>query len=208
RPPLTGSSADSFRNGPHRAPRAVGAVSRHVSVQRGARHTSLSPRDGTVPRIRTRMPCRSARVPTRIAEVVVVLDALPPRRPPGMPPMSTLARSASRRLGELLIERTGLSPEHVAHALSSRSDPRERLGRALVRMGHLDEHDLVQALAQQFALPVADTGKLTSANRDAVQLVPEQLARQAQVLALAKHGDTLEVAAGDPPDGLSLDPSR
>jgi len=30
--------------------------------------------------------------------------------------MSTIARSASRRLGELLAERAGLSPEQVVHA--------------------------------------------------------------------------------------------
>ena len=122
--------------------------------------------------------------------------------------MSTLARSASRRIGELLIERAGITPASVEHALAARSDPRERLGQALVRLGHLSEHDLVQALAHQFGLPVADAEKLTSANREAVQLVPEQLAREKQVLALAKHGGTLEIAVSDPLDVLSLDHLR
>ena len=122
--------------------------------------------------------------------------------------MSTIARSASRRLGELLIERSGLTHANLEHALSARTDPRERLGQTLIRLGYLGENDLVEALAQQFGLPVADVGKLTSANREAVQLVPEHLARQAQVLALAKDGDTLEIAVGDPLDVLSLDHLR
>jgi type IV pilus assembly protein PilB len=122
--------------------------------------------------------------------------------------MSTIARSASRRLGELLMERTGLTHEQVAHALSARSDPRERLGQALVRLGFLSEKALVEALAHQFALPVADVERLTTANREAVALVPEQLARQAQVLAFARNGDTLEVAVSDPLDVLSLDHLR
>jgi type IV pilus assembly protein PilB len=122
--------------------------------------------------------------------------------------MSTLARSASRRIGELLIERAGITSASVEHALAARSDPRERLGQALVRLGHLSEHDLVHALAHQFGLPVADAEKLTSANREAVQLVPEQLAREKQVLALAKHGGTLEIAVSDPLDVLSLDHLR
>jgi type IV pilus assembly protein PilB len=122
--------------------------------------------------------------------------------------MSTIDRSASRRLGELLIERTGLTPEQVAHALAARTDPRERVGQAMVRLGYLSEGDVVAALAQQFALPVADAQRLTTASREAVQLVPEQLARQAQVLALARDGDTLEIAVGDPLDVLALDHLR
>jgi type IV pilus assembly protein PilB len=122
--------------------------------------------------------------------------------------MSTIARPASRRLGELLVERAGLTLEQVAHALGARSDPRERLGQAMVRLGYLTEADVVAALAEQFGLPVADAQRLTTANREAVQLVPEQLARQAQVLALAREGDTLEIAVGDPLDVLSLDHLR
>ena len=106
------------------------------------------------------------------------------------------------------MERTSLTQAHVEHALAVRVDPRERLGQAMVRLGYLSERDLVHALAQQFSLPVADAEKLTSANREAVQLVPEHLAREKQVLALARDGGTLEVAVGDPLDVLSLDHLR
>src|SRR5437870_191051 len=121
---------------------------------------------------------------------------------------STETHRAQHRLGELLMERTSLTQAHVEHALSVRVDPRERLGQAMVRLGYLSERDLVHALAQQFSLPVADAEKLTSANREAVQLVPEHLAREKQVLALARDGGTLEVAVGDPLDVLSLDHLR
>src|SRR5262249_22058920 len=89
-----------------------------------------------------------------------------------------------------------------------RSEPRERLGQTLLRLGYLTESGLVRALAHQFGLPVADVEKLTTAHREAVQLVPEHLAREARVLALAKHGNTLEVAVGDPLDVVSLDHLR
>ena len=122
--------------------------------------------------------------------------------------MSIGTRFAARRLGDLLIERAGLTPAQVEHALHARTDPRERLGQALVRLGYLSEARLVEALSHQFSLPIADAGKLTSANRDAVQLVPEQLAREAQLLPLARRGDVLEIAVGDPLDVLSLDHLR
>ena len=122
--------------------------------------------------------------------------------------MSTATRFAARRLGDLLVEHAGVSTDQVEFALGARTDPRERLGQALVRLGYLSEAGLVQSLARQFALPVANIGKLTAANRDAVQLVPEHLAREAQLLALALDGTTLEVAVGDPLDVVALDHLR
>ncbi|TMQ69467.1 MAG: pilus assembly protein PilB, partial [Candidatus Eisenbacteria bacterium] len=94
------------------------------------------------------------------------------------------------------------------HALKSRNDPRERLGQTLVRLGLLDEGDVVQILAHQFALPVANADRLSQADPVAVRLIPEHLARQSGLLALKKDGETLEVAMGDPLDVVSLDHLR
>jgi type IV pilus assembly protein PilB len=122
--------------------------------------------------------------------------------------MSVAERMAPRRLGELLVERQAVTPAQLEHALSTRLDRRERLGQALVRLGHLGEGEVAEALAHQFSLPVADVEKLTGASRDAMQLVPDHLAREAQVLALARHDNILEVAVSDPLDVLSLDHLR
>ncbi len=122
--------------------------------------------------------------------------------------MSLAERFAPRRLGELLIEHAGATDVQVEHAFATRINRRERIGQALVRLGYLTEGDIVDALARQFSLGVADTEKLTAASREAVQLVPEHLARESQVLALARHGSVLEVAVSDPLDVLSLDHLR
>jgi type IV pilus assembly protein PilB len=122
--------------------------------------------------------------------------------------MSIVTRFAARRLGELLVEHDGVSPAQVEHALTARADSHERLGQTLVRLGQLSESALVQALARQFALPVADATKLMAASREAVQRVPEHLAREAQLLALALNGTRLEVAVADPLDVVSLDHLR
>ena len=114
----------------------------------------------------------------------------------------------SSRLGELLVERGVVTAHQVEQALQQRAEPRERVGQSLVRLGLLDEAHLVEALARQFALPIADTEKLTSAHREAVQLVPESLARDLQVLVLARDGDVLEVAVSDPLDLVALDHLR
>ena len=113
-----------------------------------------------------------------------------------------------QRLGELLVERGALAAPQIEEALTQRLGANERLGQALVRLGLLPESHLVEALARQFALPVATAEKLTSAQREAVQLLPENLARDAQMLVMARRGDTLEVAVSDPLELLALDHLR
>ncbi|HYM81889.1 MAG TPA: pilus assembly protein PilB, partial [Candidatus Limnocylindria bacterium] len=122
--------------------------------------------------------------------------------------MALSYRLSTRRLGELLLERGSVTVEQLDEALHSRSDPRERLGQTLVRLGLLNEGDVVQLLAQQFSLPIANAEALSQADPQAVRLVPEHLARQACVLALRRSGDLMEVAVGDPLDVVSLDHVR
>ena len=116
-------------------------------------------------------------------------------------------RLSTRLFGELLIERGRLKPEQLNEALASRQ-PRERLGQTLVRLGLLDERDVVELLGEQFSLPIADAETLSKAEADAVAIVPEHLARQSLVLALRRSDSTLEVAVGDPLDVVSLDHLR
>jgi len=120
----------------------------------------------------------------------------------------TSFRLSTRRLGELVLERGRVTPDQLDHALRSKSDPRERLGQTLVRLGLLEEAEVVAILAQQFGLPIADSETLGHAEPGAVRLIPEHLARQAGLLALKRDGNALDVAVGDPLDVVSLDHLR
>jgi type IV pilus assembly protein PilB len=119
--------------------------------------------------------------------------------------MTTSFRLSTRRLGELLVEQGRLTAEQVETVLKERPDPRERLGQALVRTGALSEQEVVELLAGQFSLPIADADVISKADPDAVQLVPEHVARKACLLALKRENDVLEVAVADPLDVVSLD---
>jgi type IV pilus assembly protein PilB len=122
--------------------------------------------------------------------------------------MATGYRLSTRRLGEILIERGRLSPEQVQQALRSRLDNRERLGQTVTRLGLMTEAEVVAMLGEQFSLPVVGAERLAQADRAAVQLIPETLARESLLLALARDGDVLEVAVGDPLDVVALDHLR
>ncbi len=121
--------------------------------------------------------------------------------------MSTSFRLTTRRLGEILVERGLVTPEQVSQALQQRVD-KERLGQVVARLGFATEAQVIEVLAEQFSLPIATAERLSLADRTAVQLVPEHLAREALVLALQKDGEILEVVVGDPLDVVSLDHLR
>ena len=122
--------------------------------------------------------------------------------------MTTSFRLSTRRFGELLIERGRITPDQLTDALKQRLDPKERLGQTLVRLGIITEREVVELLAQQFSLPIASAERLSKADPQAIELVPEHLARQAGLLALTRIEDVLEVAVGDPLDVVSLDHLR
>ncbi len=122
--------------------------------------------------------------------------------------MTLSPRLSARRFGQMLVERGRLTPDQLEHALRNREDPRERLGQALVRLGLLSEQDVMELLGDQFNLPIADAERLSKAEPEVVSLVPEHLARQANMLALKRHENVIEVAVGDPLDVVSLDHLR
>jgi type IV pilus assembly protein PilB len=117
-------------------------------------------------------------------------------------------RLSARRLGELLVERGALSAEQLEQALRSRDGRRERLGQLLVRLGLVSEQAITELLAEQFSAPVASADEISRADPEAVKLVPEQLAREAVLIALRRDGDHLDVAVSDPLDVVSLDHVR
>ncbi len=122
--------------------------------------------------------------------------------------MPTSFRLSTRRFGELVLENTRITADQLETAMRSKSDPRERLGQTLVRLGLLEERDVVELLAHQFGLPIASAEQLSQADPEAVRLIPEHLARQAGVLALRRRDNLLEVVVGDPLDVVSLDHLR
>ena len=102
--------------------------------------------------------------------------------------MAISYRLSTRRFGELLLDRDLLTADQLNDALRQRQDPRERLGQTLVRLGLVTERDVVKLLAEQFSLPVAEPERISKADPQAVQLVPEHIARQSNLLAIHRDG--------------------
>ncbi len=134
------------------------------------------------------------------------------------------------RLGEVLMELGLIEPEAVEDALRLQAEETEKarrelvaaaeaegqdpldpsvatdlvpvktkVGELLVKGGQLDEVSLAAALSRQFSVPLADL-RVESPDPEAVQLVPEELARQHLLLPLKFENDRLQVVTADPFD--------
>jgi len=121
--------------------------------------------------------------------------------------MTISFRLSTRRFGELLVERGKVTPEQLAKGLETGED-RERLGQTLIRMGVITEQDVAELLGEQFSLPLATPEVISNADPEAVKVIPEQLAKQACMIAIKQSEDAIEVAMGDPLDVVSLDHLR
>jgi general secretion pathway protein E len=62
-----------------------------------------------------------------------------------------------KKLGEILVETTGLSPARVDQALKIQESQGERLGRILIGQKEIDELDLLRALGLQFDMEVVSS---------------------------------------------------
>jgi type IV pilus assembly protein PilB len=63
--------------------------------------------------------------------------------------------SGRLKIGQILVNRGLLNPDHLAMALADQQSTGARLGMTLVRLGFVDEETLIRTLAGQLKLPVA-----------------------------------------------------
>ncbi len=79
--------------------------------------------------------------------------------PTASAPSQAPAPAASRRLGDLLVERALASQGDIAKALAFQQQFGGRLGSILVRLGALSEESLLPVLSQQLGIPLLEAGE-------------------------------------------------
>ena len=113
---------------------------------------------------------------------------------------------ARRRLGDLLVAAGAISGEQLQQALAA-SAPGERLGQVLLRLEHVDEEAVADAVARQLGLPRVDL-EVERPTEEAVGLVPARLAERHDIVPLRLEGDLLVIATADPSDVAAMDDVR
>jgi twitching motility protein PilT len=108
-------------------------------------------------------------------------------------------QSASRQVGQFLVERKVLSKDALEHALAKEAETGVPLAKILASEGIVSERDLVAAVAQQLGMPFWDP-TITPISPLVEGAVPTDVARKYMVVAISVQGEELLVATEDPTD--------
>ena len=100
-------------------------------------------------------------------------------------------------IGEILMKRKRITKEQLDHALDVQKKENGFIGEILVKLGYVEERDIVVALVVQCGLPYIAVAKYTI-DPAVVKLIPKEVARQEKVIALDRIGDILSVVMINP----------
>jgi len=109
------------------------------------------------------------------------------------------------KLGQMLIKAGAISKEQLEEALTSQRSEGGTLGSNLVKMGVLTEEQILNYVGKQLNVEVVNIENGEELNGDVVKIIPPDVAKKFNVVAIRKSGNTLTVAAADPTNIFVLD---
>ena len=112
--------------------------------------------------------------------------------------------SLKERLTEILINNKLLTQEQLNTALEVQKKKGGRISDIIVELKFIQEHDLISALSAGLGLPLIDL-KRFKVEPEVVKTLPVDVARQYQILAIAKMSDTITLAMADPLNIFAID---
>lgn len=112
-----------------------------------------------------------------------------------------------KRLGDILQEKGLLSQEQLNEALEYQRTTGDKLGEALIKLGFISPEDIADALSEHLRIPRVDF-KRRYISSDVVQLIPESVIKEQQVLPIELEGSFLSVAMVDPLNIMVIDDLR
>ena len=110
-------------------------------------------------------------------------------------------------IGTVLLSRGLISRAQLEQALTEQRTTGERLDRVLVRLGLVTRDQVLQAVGEQFQMPVVDLSDLAIEPK-VLQTLPAKLVYKQNCVPIGRTGDTLTVATSDPFEITVLDELR
>ena len=111
--------------------------------------------------------------------------------------MLPFKRLVKKQLGELLVERGVVTSAQLEKSLEVQKEKGGLIGHILVVLGYAKEEEIAQALTVQYGFPYLPLQNY-ELNKDLVRLIPENVARQYNLITVDKIGDTITVAMSNP----------
>ncbi|HXO28942.1 MAG TPA: type IV-A pilus assembly ATPase PilB [Thermoanaerobaculia bacterium] len=122
------------------------------------------------------------------------------------PPEFATRRPAAQtsKFGELLVRTGKIDQQQLQEALAYQKEQGGRLGTALVKLTHITENQLVDALSQHFGVPSVDLTEI-EIDEVVVKIIPADIARKYTIVPVSKAGATVTVAMLDPSNVFAMD---
>ncbi len=111
---------------------------------------------------------------------------------------------ATRRLGEILLEKKLITVQQLEHALLEQKKSGNLLGRVLIHLGYVSEQQLLEGLAEHLQLPIVSLGQLAVEDQ-VLKKVPVRFAWYYRCMPLRLKGKKLTLAMSDPLQVRPLD---
>ena len=110
-------------------------------------------------------------------------------------------------IGALLLKQGMVSSAEVKEATEEQQRTGERLDQVLVRLGHVDSSTMLQAISEQFSMPIVDLTAITP-EPELLKVLPSRLVFRQQCVPIDQSDGTLRVATSDPFELTAFDELR
>ena len=115
--------------------------------------------------------------------------------------------SLKERLTQILINNKLLTQAELGKALEAQKAEGGKLSDIIVKLGFIEESELVLTLSQGLGLPLMDI-KRFKIEPEVIKIIPRDIANHYQIIPIAKIGDTLTIAMVDPLNVFAIDHIR
>ena len=109
------------------------------------------------------------------------------------------------KIGDILVHQKIISQDQLGTALNEQKTSHEKIGHILISQGVIKEEDLVNAFSMQCGYKSITEEEMLKVDQSIVSMIPEDFAKENNVLALSKKDTYLAIAMEDPEDLSTLD---
>ena len=113
-----------------------------------------------------------------------------------------------QKIGDILVHQKIITSEQLEKALTEQKSTKDKLGNILITQGTISEEELVNAYSMQCGHRSITKDEMLKVDQSIVSLLPEDFAKENNVLALSKKDNYLAIAMEDPEDLSTLDSIR
>ncbi|MEA3489194.1 MAG: hypothetical protein U9R44_02480 [Candidatus Omnitrophota bacterium] len=103
----------------------------------------------------------------------------------------------SKKLGEILVNNEVITQEQLRRAVDFQRHEGGLLGEILVKLGYVNELDIVQALTVQYGFPYLPLEDY-ELKKEVGKMIPENVARQYSIIPIDVIGSILTIAMSNP----------